>query len=80
MASKKLYLGVTSGVRGFTFRCPAEAGILKIMDIKGKTVWSKSVEKNVSLTVSRKGFAAGLLYAEWSNGSSRLAKSLPNVY
>ncbi len=80
MASKKLYLGVTSGVRGFTFRCPAEAGILKIMDIKGKTVWSKSVEKNVSLTVSRKGFAAGLLYAEWSNGSSRLVKSLPNVY
>jgi hypothetical protein len=77
---QQLHLGVISGTRGFTFHCPDEPGLLKIIDINGKTVWSKSVDKNASLTVSRKGFAAGLLYAEWSNGSRHLVKSLPNAY
>jgi hypothetical protein len=77
---QQLNLGVISGLRGFTFHCPAGAGILKIIDIKGKTIWSKSVDKNASLTVSRKAFGAGVLYAEWSNGSQRLVKPLTNAY
>jgi hypothetical protein len=79
-AMQPLYLGVISGARGYSFRCPGEAGTLKIIDIRGKTVWSEKVEKNASLTVNRKGLGACVLYAEWNNGSRHLVKPLMNAY
>jgi hypothetical protein len=75
-----LYLGVISGARSFSFQCPGEAGTLKIFDIRGKTVWSRKVEKNASLIVSRKGFGACALFAEWNDGSRHVVKPLMNAY
>jgi hypothetical protein len=74
------YLGVISGTKGFFFQCPAITGILRIFDVRGKTVWAKRVEKNASLTVGHKGFGAGVLYAEWNDGSRHLVKPVMNAY
>ena len=73
-------LGVISTAKGFSFQCPSMTGTLKIFDMRGKTLWSKQVEKNAFQKVSRKGFGAGMLYAEWNDGSRHIVKQLPNTY
>jgi hypothetical protein len=79
-AVQPLYLGVISGTRDFSFRCPATNGTLRIFDMQGKTIWSKRVEKSALLTVSRKSLGAGMFFAEWNDGSRRLVKPLTNAY
>ncbi|HEX7510648.1 MAG TPA: hypothetical protein VF335_05070, partial [Chitinivibrionales bacterium] len=75
-----LYLGLISTAKGFFFHCPSITGTLKIFDMRGKTLWSKQVEKDAFQKVGRKGFGAGMLYAEWNDGNRHIVKQLPNTY
>ena len=76
----RLNLEVVSGASSFKFRCPATAGTLKIVDIRGRTVWADAVARNASVAIARKIFGAGLFYAVWTSGSQRIIKPLSNGY
>jgi hypothetical protein len=73
-------LAMNSGAMGFTFRCPASsAGILKIIDIRGRAVFSSAVLNNASVYVKKISLGAGTFYAIWSNAGQHLVVRFSNI-
>jgi hypothetical protein len=71
---------MNSGAMGFTFRCPASsAGILKIIDIRGRAVFSSAVLNNASVYVKKISLGAGTFYAIWSNAGQHLVVRFSNI-
>jgi hypothetical protein len=73
-------LTVLAGVRGFTFHCPPSAGVLRIVDCDGRSVYSSAVQKNASLVVEHRTIGRGLYYAVWEGGNQKLVSRLNNTY
>jgi beta-galactosidase len=69
-------LTVMAGARGFSFRCPPAAGILRIVDCQGRSVYVSGVQKNASLFINRHALGSRLFYAVWEGGDQKLVSRI----
>jgi len=65
-----------AGARGFSFRCPPAAGILRIVDCQGRSVYVSGVQKNASLFINRHALGSRLFYAVWEGGDQKLVSRI----
>jgi hypothetical protein len=65
-------LEVTHTSNGIVFHCPHSAGHLRIIDCRGRTVYSQDARNGALLVVSRHSLGAGLFYGVWEDGTQRL--------
>jgi hypothetical protein len=73
-------LTMKSEAMGFMFRCPASSeGTLKIIDIRGRTVFSSAVLKDASVFIKRTSLGAGSFCAIWSNAGQHLIVRMSNL-
>ena len=73
-------LTVKSEAAGFLFRCPPSSeGTLKIIDIRGRTVFSSAALKDASVFIKRTSLGAGSFCAIWSSAGQRLVVRISNI-
>jgi len=53
------------------FLCPRCAGHLKVIDCRGRTVYSQEVSSGASVPVSRRALGAGLFYGVWEDANAK---------
>jgi hypothetical protein len=71
---------MTSGARGHFFLCPSgHDGILRIVNMQGKTVLNRAVKKGEALFVNRLIMGRGVFYAAWEDGATRASSRLTMV-
>jgi hypothetical protein len=73
-------LSMTSGARGYFFRCPPEnSGYLRIVNMQGKTVFYRAAKKGETLFVKRTLVGSGVFYATWEDGATRVLSRMTMV-
>ncbi len=72
-------LTVTASARGISFRCPPSAGVLRIVDCEGRSVYVTGVQKSASLFINRHALGSGLFYAVWEGGDQKLVSRINTI-
>jgi hypothetical protein len=73
-------LEVTHTSNGIVFHCPHSAGHLRVIDCRGRTVYSQDARNGASLVVSRRSLGAGLFYGVWEDRTQRLVSRVMTAY
>jgi hypothetical protein len=73
-------LTVNSGAMGFMFRCPQSSdGTLKIIDMRGRIIFSIAVLKDAPVFVKRTSLGPGTFCALWSAAGRHVAVRIGNI-